>query len=226
MTPAETVALGSRVLASMSRDEDLIWGHVSTRDPDGRGAWMKASGWGFEEVDADRVVLVDRAGDVLVGSEPRHFEYPIHTEILAARPDVSAIVHAHSPHAVAFAARGVPLRPISHDGALFVPPDIVRFARTSDLITTPALGAALANDLGARNAALMVNHGLVAVGPDVPTAVITAVMLERACRLQLLAGDGDLTWSSDDEALSKRTVHFSPQVVEPLWAYLVRRLAR
>jgi ribulose-5-phosphate 4-epimerase/fuculose-1-phosphate aldolase len=225
MTPAEEVALACRVMASVSGGEDLIWGHVSRRDPDGRGAWMKASGWGFEEIDAERVVLVDRHGDVLDGSERRHLEYPIHTEILAVRPDAGAVVHVHSPHAVAFAATGVPLRPISHDATLFVPPDVVRFTRTGDLVATPEMGAGLAEDLGGRNAALMVHHGLVAVGADVPTAMVTAFMLERACRLQLLAmGAGtDLTWSGDDEALSKRDVHFSAKSIDALWRYLVRR---
>src|SRR5690606_5476265 len=29
---------------------DLVWGHASVRDPDGRGLWTKAAGWGFEEI--------------------------------------------------------------------------------------------------------------------------------------------------------------------------------
>jgi hypothetical protein len=40
------VALGCRVLAAEGHD-DLIWGHVSARDPAGRGVWMKCSGLGL-----------------------------------------------------------------------------------------------------------------------------------------------------------------------------------
>jgi L-fuculose-phosphate aldolase len=29
---------------------DMVWGHAAVRDPAGRGVWMKASGWGFEEI--------------------------------------------------------------------------------------------------------------------------------------------------------------------------------
>ena len=58
---------------------DLIWGHASVRDPSGRGAWMKAAGWGFEEITRERVVLVSDEGDVLAGEGRRHIEYPIHT---------------------------------------------------------------------------------------------------------------------------------------------------
>src|SRR6185437_5896175 len=86
---------GCRALAAAGQ-ADMVWGHPSVRDPAGRGVWMKASGWGFEEVDASRIVLVSTEGEVLAGSGPRHIEYPIHTEIMAARPDVGSVVHTHS----------------------------------------------------------------------------------------------------------------------------------
>ena len=60
---------------------------------------------------------------------------------MRARADVHAVVHTHAPWAVAFASTGQPLRPISHEATLFVPPDVARFTKTGDLITTPELGA-------------------------------------------------------------------------------------
>ena len=62
----EEVALGCRVLGKEDQG-DLIWGHVSGRDEEGRGVWMKASGLGFEEVRPDDVVLVSWDGEVLAG---------------------------------------------------------------------------------------------------------------------------------------------------------------
>jgi ribulose-5-phosphate 4-epimerase/fuculose-1-phosphate aldolase len=131
------VALGCRVLGEEDQG-DLVWGHVSARDPEGRGVWMKASTYGFEEIGPERVILVDREGHVLEGSGRRHAEYPIHTEITAARGDVGAVVHTHSPPAVALGATGHPLRPISHEANLFVPPELARFTKTGDLILTAA----------------------------------------------------------------------------------------
>src|SRR6202035_1756510 len=124
---------GCRALAAAGQ-ADMVWGHPSVRDPEGRGVWMKASGWGFEEVDAGRIVLVSPGGEVLAGSGPRHIEYPIHTEIMAARPDVGAVVHTHSPAACQFAALDVPLLPLDHAGSLFCYPSIPRFALTLKLI--------------------------------------------------------------------------------------------
>jgi L-ribulose-5-phosphate 4-epimerase len=219
------VALGCRVLGAADQG-DLVWGHVSARDAGGRGVWMKASRLGFEEVGREDVLLVDRNGQVLEGAGRRHAEYPIHTEVMAARPDVGSVVHTHSPAAVALGATGHPLRPISHEGNLFVPPAMARFTKTGDLILTAELGRDVADALGDRNAVLLVNHGIVTVGPDVPTAVVTAVLLDRACRTQLTAmsAGGWATWSDDSEALAKRGHCYPPELLRQAWDYLVRRL--
>lgn len=220
----KTVSIASRVLA-LEDHGDLVWGHVSIRDPKGRGVWMKAATWGFDEITPARVLLVGWQGEVLAGKGRPHAEYPIHTEIMRARKNVNCVVHTHAPHAVAFAALGQPLRPISHEGTFFVPPDIARFTETGDLILTRELGAAVAQSIGFRNALLLVHHGIVTSGTDVQTAVMGAILLERACWKQLLGmAAGDLaTWSSDEEALSKRGHCYSPELIRQAWDYLVRR---
>jgi L-ribulose-5-phosphate 4-epimerase len=219
------VSLGCRVLGAEDQG-DLVWGHISARDPEGRGAWMKAATLGFEEVGVDDVILVDRSGEVVAGQGRRHAEYPLHTEVMAARPDVNSVVHTHSQPAVALGATGTALRPISHEGNLFVPPEMARFTKTGDLILTPELGRDVAETLGDRNAMLLVNHGILTVGPDVPTAVVTAVLLDRACRTQLMAmsAGGWATWSDDSEALAKRSHCYPPELLRQAWDYLVRRL--
>jgi L-fuculose-phosphate aldolase len=216
------VAVGCRILEHEEQG-DYVWGHVSARDPEGRGVWMKAAGLGFHEIEAEHVILVSWDGDVLAGDHRRHIEYPIHTELMRARPDVHAVVHTHPHWSVAFASTQQPLRPISHDGTLFVPPDVARFTETGDLIETRELGESLAGTVAGRNAALMVHHGVVTCGRDVPSAVMTAIFLERACRIQMraLAAGGPQTWSSDAEALAKREHVYDFQQA---WNYLVRRL--
>jgi len=219
------VALGCRILA-LEDQGDFVWGHVSARDPDDRGVWMKASTLGFEEIGPEQVILVSWDGDVLEGEGRRHAEYPIHTELMRARPDVASVVHTHAPWAVAFASTEQPLRPVSHEATLFVPPEVARFTKTGDLVLTRELGEELAVAVGDRNAAFMVHHGIVTCGPDVVTAVMAAVLLERACRtnVRAIAGGGPKTWSSDEEALSKRAHCYPPQLLRQAWDYLARRL--
>jgi ribulose-5-phosphate 4-epimerase/fuculose-1-phosphate aldolase len=225
-TGSEAIALavaGSRALAAAGQS-DMVWGHASVRDPDGRGAWMKASGWGFEEVDESRIVLVSPDGEVLHGAGRRHIEYPIHTEVMARRSDVGAVVHTHSDAANAFSALDVPLRPLSHAGSLFSYPDVPRFTLTGGLISSAELGLALANALGAAPACLMPQHGLVTAGKNLAAAVMTAVLLDRACRTQLTAmAAGPLTrWGSEDDTVAKRAVVWSDGQIAAGFDYLVR----
>jgi len=221
----QQVATGCRILA-LEDQGDFVWGHVSARDPSGRGVWMKASTLGFEEIGPEQVILVSWDGEVLEGAGRRHAEYPIHTEVMRARPDVQSVVHTHAPWAVAFASTEQPLRPVSHEATLFVPPEVARFTKTGDLILTGELGEDLASAVGDRNAAFMVHHGIVTCGPDVVTAVMTAVLLERACRtnIRAIAGGGPKTWSSDEEALAKRDHCYPPALLRQAWDYLERRL--
>jgi ribulose-5-phosphate 4-epimerase/fuculose-1-phosphate aldolase len=227
MTDDDSISLAVQACAALAAagQADLIWGHHSLRDPMGRGVWMKAAGWGFEEIDASRIVLVSPSGSVLQGSGRRHIEYPIHTEILASRPDVFSVVHTHSAAANAFAALDVEFRPLDHAGALFAYPQIPRFTLTGGLIKTPALGSAVASALGSARALLLPQHGLVTVGADTPTAVMTAILLDRACQTQLTAmAAGPLRrWGSESDTLAKIPDAWSDTQIQAAWSYLLRR---
>lgn len=205
---------------------DMIWGHPSVRDTDGRGAWMKAAGYGFDEIDSERVVLVSWSGEVLEGSGRRHLEYAIHTQVYRARPDVHAVVHTHAPALAAFASLDVPLHPLSHDGVPFTHPQIPRLTTvTGSLISTVELGDATAAALGDANGVLLPSHGSVTVGVDIAAAVMYSVLLERACRTELtaLAAGGPKLWSDEQETASKRNEVWNSTQLEAGFHYLVRR---
>jgi L-ribulose-5-phosphate 4-epimerase len=221
----ELVARGCNILGANGH-EDYVWGHVSARDPHGRGVWMKASTYGFEEISPDHVILVSFDGEVLGGDRPRHSEWPIHTELLRARPDLGAVVHSHPPHSIAVGASRQPLRPLSHAGTLFVPPAVPRFTKTANLIVTPEMGVDVAQEIGDGFAMMLVNHGIVTAGKDVRDAVIRAVLLEKACHQQVItyALGEPARWSSDEEALAKRETVWAEHHLVMLWDYLSRTL--
>jgi ribulose-5-phosphate 4-epimerase/fuculose-1-phosphate aldolase len=222
----ELVALGSRALAAAGHG-DMVWGHLAVRDPDGRGVWMKASGWGLEEITPDRVLLVSWDGDVLAGDGHRHIEYPIHTEIMRSRPDVTVSLHTHADTVNAFSALDVPLRPISHDATAFAEHGLPRYTATANLVRSAELGRALAADLGPAHACLMPQHGLAVVGVDLAHAVMYAVLLQRACATQLRAhAAGELrSWTSDEESLTKGELVWSDSQIETGWRYWERRVS-
>jgi len=216
--PRALIAEACRILYACGQS-DIVWGHVAMRDAEGRGVWLKGSRLGLEEVSADDVILLSWEGEVVEGAAGRHKEYPIHTAIMARRPDVNAVVHTHPVHAIAFAATGRPLTHLSHEAMHFVPPDIPRFESTSDIVDTPALGRALSDALGDALAVLMPHHGITAVGASVGEAVAAAVQLERACQIALLAGP-DAVPAREEDALLKR--QRSGHRLREVWTYLSR----
>src|SRR5262249_59743700 len=90
------------------------------------------------------------------------------------------------------------------------------------------LGAALAGALGDARACLMPQHGIVAVGPDAPAAVMTAVLLDRACRTQLTAmAAGPLRrWGDEEGTVAKRADVWSSRQLRGGGEYLLRRAAQ
>jgi ribulose-5-phosphate 4-epimerase/fuculose-1-phosphate aldolase len=221
-----TLATACRILGNEGHN-DTVYGHMSARSPASARFWLKGSGLGLEEITPADLIELDFGGNVLVGTRSRHLEYPIHSEIYRHRPDVHAVIHTHPLYATVLGATLAELRPLMHEGAFFVPPPLPQFRQTSDLIVTPELGAAVAQALGDHKALFLVNHGIVVVGPSVEEACVAALLLEKACRAQLLAqASGTFVWTSNAEALSKREHIYTPQAMQHMWHYYCRKLEK
>jgi L-ribulose-5-phosphate 4-epimerase len=211
-----------RILAMAGQGDD-VWGHPSARVPGTETFWMKPAGLGLEEIRADDLQLIDLDGKVLRGPHPRHTEVFIHAEVYRARPDVGGVVHTHPVAATVFSSLGVPLRPIMHEGTNFVPPDVPRFAETTDLIVTPELGRAVARTLADRPALFLVNHGIVTAGGSIEEATVNALLLDKIAHAQLMVpGAAPRLWTSDDEALTKRKRIYTPEALASRWSYYQR----
>src|SRR6266576_442930 len=174
----EQVAWACRILASEGY-ADLTLGHISARGPEG-DVWIKRKGVALDEVEPEDVVSVEDADAVL------HLETVLHTGVYRARADVGAVVHGHPPYATALGATAAELELLTHDAVLFVD-GLPVYDETAELITQTDQGRAVAAALGNRNAVLLRNHGVLAVGRDVPWAVLVACTLEREVRLQAVA---------------------------------------
>ena len=219
------LAEACRVLANFEQGDD-VWGHATVRVPGTSTFWMKPAGMGLEEIQPEDLLLVDLDGKVLRGRRPRHSEVFIHAEILRARPEVGGVVHTHPVPSTVFSSLGVPLRPITHEGSNFVPPDVPRFDETTDLIVTPQLGKAVARTIGNRPALFLIAHGIVTAGASIEEAVVHAVLLDKSTRAQLMVPGGvPRHWTSDDEALAKRERIYNASNLESRWAYY-RRLGK
>ncbi len=220
------LATGCRILA-MEGHGDLIWGHLSARQPGSDRFWMKPARLGLEEIQPEDTVLVDLDGNQLAGHRRRHNEWPIHAEVFRSRPDVGAVVHTHPTLSTVFGSTDHPLQPITHEGCLFVPPDVPRYDETTALIVTPEQGRGVARALGTHRALFMRNHGVVIAAPTVEEAVFTAILLEKACRANLAAlAAPPYTVTTAEEAAFKRRQIYHPENIQAAWDYFCRKLAR
>lgn len=166
---------------------DLTRGHVSIRVPgDPTHFYMKPHSFGFDEITTENIVICNLEGEKVAGGGRKHSEVYIHSEIFKKRPDVMSVIHTHPTHAVAFSATGRALLPISQPSVEFSD-GLPYFTETIDLIRSKEMGAGVALALGSCKAVLMRNHGVAVVGASVEEATILAIMLENACKIQLLA---------------------------------------
>lgn len=222
----EQVALACRVLAAEGY-ADLTLGHVSARAPGEDAILIKRKGVSLDEVEPDDVIEVGLDGSTRSPAPADlHLETVLHTEVYRARPDVGAVVHGHPPYATALAATAAELELLTHDAVLFWD-GLARFDESVELITEEEQGRAVAQALGARRALLLRNHGVLVVGRDVPWATVAAATLERAVRLQAIAGAlGSLTPIARETAEALAPVKYRDRFIVEYWDAWVRQLRR
>jgi L-fuculose-phosphate aldolase len=158
-------------------------GNVGARLADGRIA-ITPSSMDYDLMTPDDIVIVEADGSPSEGRLSPSSELRIHVEILAARPDVMGIVHTHSPFATTFAAARRPVPAVHYVLAPLVAPggDTLRVAPYATFGTQELARIAVAT-LGADNACLLANHGAVAVGGSLASALGRAERVEELAML-------------------------------------------
>lgn len=205
----------------MHGHEDFTLGHVSARDADGV-VHIKRNGLGLHEVTPGDVVSIDLDRRRLAGDGKLHLETILHTEVYRARADVGAVIHTHPPYTIALGATDADLALLNHDAVLFEE-GIGVYEEGAELITEPAQGRAIAEALGTRRALLLSNHGVLVAGKSVPWAVYTALTLERAVRIQVIASAlGALDPMPASVAERLYPSKYRDEFIDGYWEYLVR----
>ena len=199
------------------------FGHVSVRDEKDPERFLLARSIAPAGVTASDIMAFGLDGEPLDarGRKP-YLERYIHSEIYRARPDVSAVVHSHSPSLIPFGVTGTQLKPLYHMSAFLgagAPVFEIREAggpATDMLIRDRRLGAALAKSLGPAAFALMRGHGSVAVGKTLKQVVYRAIYAEVNARLQSEAMRlGEVTYLNDAEAAG--ATRANDEVIDRPW---------
>ncbi|KAH8659949.1 putative aldolase [Xylariales sp. PMI_506] len=185
----EHMAGAFRVFAREGYSEGIA-GHISVRDPEFEDRfWINPLAVHFGMLRASDMICVNFDGEYVAGNVDGSINnagFMIHSAVHKARPDVHAICHAHSVHGKAWSAFAKPLEMINQDVCYFynahsVYDDYGGIANESDE------GVRIAASLGNGKASILMNHGLLTVGKTVDEAAYLFCLMERSCKIQLMA---------------------------------------
>ena len=213
----EDLALANRILA---READILdaQGHVTARSAVNPNHYYIARYLSPGGVTSSDFIENDLDSKPVHG--PRNDqarEIYLHGEIFKARPDVMAVVHAHTPEFVAFGMSSVPL----WNGDTKAPVwDIREFNKgRSGIVNTPELGHAMAATLGSAEGVLLWGHGIAMTGSSVKDAVTGVIELRDSARLQQAAISIGGAWKP-------QAAKHDPVGRDRTWAYLRRAVTQ
>lgn len=184
--------LAARVCDTARRlaEEGLVAGtsgNVSAFDRAAGVVYITPSNARYETMEPADIMAIDLDGTVLDGKTVPSSEWRLHTGIYRAMEHVGSVIHTHSPHATAFAVVGreVPLILVEMVPFLGGSIPVAPFGFPG----TPEVGTGAAATLMERhrNAALLKNHGVVAVGATPEQTLLRAEYVEDAAREYALA---------------------------------------
>jgi L-fuculose-phosphate aldolase len=147
------------------------------------GFLITPTGMGADGLKPKDLVWMDAQGDTCVGLWEPSSEWPFHAAIYKMRPEVQCVVHTHSVHATAYSCLRREL-PAFHYMVAVAGGNSVPCA-PYQTFGTEALSLAVADALRERNACLLANHGLVAIGDTAVGAARIAIEIEALCEMYL-----------------------------------------
>ena len=158
-------------------------GHVGLSARVGPDDVLLAEVNGTRDLGPDDVAVVRLDGTVVQGDLAGMSTemVAVHAGVYRARRQVGAVIHTHSPHLLAFAMAGRPLP------ARYEP--LPRLGQAEEVPVAASVSAVvgLLAERPGTQALLLVNHGVLAFGPDTEAAVSFLVALEEAAEGELHA---------------------------------------
>ncbi len=217
-------------LAAHFRLTDLIYTHISARLP-GREPRFLINPYGllFDEITASTLATVTLAGEVVddpTGLGINQAGFVIHGAVHGARHDVACVMHTHTTAGLAVAAQRHGLLPLTQHAMRFT--GCLAYHDYEGIALDVDEQARLVADLGACNAMILRNHGLLACGPTVHDAFDLMIHLQRACEAQVaaLAGGAELSIPAPAVAAKVAAQFARPGRTAPrnAWTALLRML--
>jgi L-fuculose-phosphate aldolase len=157
-------------------------GNISARRSDGNIV-ITPSSVDYRDMQLVDLVLVDPDGAVLQATDGRSpsSEMQLHLACYQSFDDIGSVIHSHPVWATMFAIAHEPIPACIDEFAVYCGGDV----RCTDYAAsgTPEVGANAVKALEGRGAALIANHGLVAVGPRPDKVLHITALVERTAQI-------------------------------------------
>jgi L-fuculose-phosphate aldolase len=139
----------------------------------------------YTEMEPADFMVMDMNADVVEGDRNPSVELPMHLAVYKNREDALAIVHSHSVYASAMALLNKSLPPILDE----LVPKLGGEIRVTpyEMPGSSELGEQVVKAMELRSATIIANHGALCCGGSLREALDVALLLERACRIYLIA---------------------------------------
>lgn len=221
----QKLALACRILAMEGHDSGLA-GQLSARGPQPGTYYMLRFGLGLDEITAGNLLVVDDDLNVLEGEGMPNPSNRFHLWIYREQSAVGSIMHTHPPHISALSMIGVPLVASHMDTTLFFE-DCAWLREWPGTPIGDEEGRIISEALGDKKAILLAHHGQLTATASVEHALVLAMFMERAARLQLMAMSAG-TILPIDPALAREAHDYrhKPKTVAATFAYYARRALR
>jgi L-fuculose-phosphate aldolase len=157
-------------------------GNISARQRDGTFVITPAS-VDYGAMQLDDLVVVNAAGETVAAKDGRSpsSERMLHVACYRAFDDVGSVIHSHPVYATMFAVAHLGIPACIDEFAMYVGGDVrcTGYAPSG----SPSVGEQAVEALQARGAAIIANHGLVAVGSDPAAAFRVTALVERSAQI-------------------------------------------
>ncbi|MCV7030061.1 L-fuculose-phosphate aldolase [Mycobacterium sherrisii] len=157
-------------------------GNISARRPDGNIV-ITPSSVDYRDMVLEDLVVVDPDGAVQHAAQVRapSSEMKLHLACYQAFADIGSVIHSHPVWATMFAVAHQPIPACLDEFAVYCGGDV----RCTDYAAsgTPEVGSNAVKALEGRGAALIANHGLVAVGPRPDKVLHITALVERTAQI-------------------------------------------
>lgn len=175
-------------LVDLHRWTTQVYNHITARIPGTDDLLINPFGLAYDEITASNLVKIDIEGNKRDDNPwpVNRAGYTIHSAVHAARPDLTCVLHTHSPNATALSCLRTGFVPMTQEGCMFH--ERVGYHAYEGIALDLDERQRLAADLGPTNHTLVLyNHGLLICGPSVACAFSRLYYFEACAGVQLKA---------------------------------------